>query len=239
MLVEMSRREKEAKIKPDPDIDIVMKAKAAKGQEANFNTDYVLKFLGLDICADTMVGDQMIGGISGGQKKRVTTGEMLVGPSKALFMDEFSTGLDSSTTYSIPAPETYDLFDDIILLSDGQIVYHGPREDILDFFWTMGFKCSDRKSVADFLQEVRRHETYQFITSKDFANAYQSFHVGRKLGDELAVSYEKSKSHPAALLTEKYGIGKRKLLKISTERELLLMKRNAFVYIFKFTQVTT
>ena len=69
---------------------------------------------------------------------------MLVGPASALFMDEISTGLDSSTTYQIvnslkqyiqilkgtafisllqPAPETYDLFDDIILLLDGQIVY--------------------------------------------------------------------------------------------------------------------
>ncbi|XP_019264835.1 PREDICTED: pleiotropic drug resistance protein 1-like isoform X2 [Nicotiana attenuata] len=267
MLAELSRREKAAKIKPDPDIDIFMKAAASEGQEANVVTDYVLKLLGLDICSDTMVGDEMIRGISGGQKKRVTTGEMLVGPSKALFMDEISTGLDSSTTYSIvnslrqsvqilngtavisllqPAPETYNLFDDIILLSDGQIVYQGPREDVLGFFESMGFKCPDRKGVADFLQEkdqqqywVRREETYTFITSKEFAEAYRSFHAGRKLEDELAASYDKSKSHPAALTTQKYGIGKKQLLKICTERELLLMKRNSFVYIFKFTQLST
>lgn len=109
---------------------------------------------------------------------RDTTGEMLVGPAKALFMDEISTGLDSSTTYQIvnalkqsvhilngtalisllqPAPETYDLFDDIILISDAQIVYQGPRERVLDFFEEMGFKCPERKGVADFLQEVRRY----------------------------------------------------------------------------------
>ena len=102
-------------------------------------------------------------------------GEMLVGPAKALFMDEISTGLDSSTTFQIinslrqsnhilggtaliallqPAPETYDLFDDILLLSDGQIVYQGPRENVLEFFESMGFKCPERKGVADFLQEV-------------------------------------------------------------------------------------
>ncbi|KAK4725678.1 hypothetical protein R3W88_030595 [Solanum pinnatisectum] len=282
MLVELSRREKAAKIKPDPDIDIFMKALATEGQEAVFVTDYVLKLLGLDICADTMVGDEMIRGISGGQKKRVTTGEMLVGPSKALFMDEISTGLDSSTTYSIvkslrqsvqilngtavisllqPAPETFNLFDDIILLSDEKIVYQGPREDVLGFFESIGFRCPDRKGVADFLQEVcltrnyktnkvtskkdqqqywvRRDETYLFITSKEFAEAYQSFHVGRKLADELAASYDKSKSHPAALSTQKYGIGKKQLLKVCTERELLLMKRNSFIYIFKFIQVIT
>ena len=100
---------------------------------------------------------------------------MLVGPSKALFMDEISTGLDSSTTYQIvnslrqtihilngtavisllqPAPETYNLFDDIILLSDGHIVYQGPREDVLEFFESTGFRCPERKGVADFLQEV-------------------------------------------------------------------------------------
>ncbi|CAI9261240.1 unnamed protein product [Lactuca saligna] len=270
MLAELSRRERDANIKPDPDIDVFMKAAATEGQEASVVTDYTLKLLGLDICADTMVGDQMIRGISGGQKKRVTTGEMIVGPNKVLLMDEISTGLDSSTTYQIvnslkqflhilegtavisllqPAPETYDLFDDIILLTDGKIVYQGPRENVLEFFESMGFKCPTRKGVADFLQEVtskkdqqqywmRRDEPYRFVTAKEFAEAYQSFHVGRKLGDALATPYDKSKSHPAALTNEKYGLNRKELLKACTDREILLMKRNSFVYIFKLFQLT-
>lgn len=160
----------------------------------------------------------MIKGISGGQKKRLTTGltivilslfrsypliffpllipcflqfkvnlklivkshyprsgELLVGPARVLLMDEISTGLDSSTTYQIikylrhstqaldgttiisllqPAPETFELFDDIILISEGQIVYQGPRIAALDFFAGLGFRCPERKNVADFLQEV-------------------------------------------------------------------------------------
>ncbi|KAF3447187.1 hypothetical protein FNV43_RR12367 [Rhamnella rubrinervis] len=269
MLAELTRREKAANIMPNPDLDIYMKAAALEGQETNVITDYILKILGLEICADTLVGDEMIRGISGGQRKRVTTGEMLVGPAKALFMDEISTGLDSSTTFQIvnslrqsihilngtalisllqPAPETYGLFDDIILLSDGQIVYQGPRENVLEFFEYMGFKCPERKGVADFLQEVtsikdqeqywaKRDEQYNFITSKEFAEAFQSFHVGRKLGDELATPFDKSKAHPASLTTNKYGVSKKELFKACASRELLLMKRNSFAYIFKMVQL--
>ncbi|KAF6172411.1 hypothetical protein GIB67_025916, partial [Kingdonia uniflora] len=128
MLAELSRREKGVGIKPDPEIDAFMKATALRGQETSLVTDYILKILGLNICAYIMVGDDMRRGISG---------EMLVGLEKALFMDEISTKLDSSTTFQIvkfmkqmvhimdvtmtisllqPQPETFDLFDDVILL---------------------------------------------------------------------------------------------------------------------------
>ena len=43
----------------------------------------------------------MLRGVSGGERKRVTVSELLVGPQRALFMDEISTGLDSATLYSI------------------------------------------------------------------------------------------------------------------------------------------
>ncbi|CAD6267973.1 unnamed protein product [Miscanthus lutarioriparius] len=76
MLSELLRRQKEAHIIPDADIDAFMKASAIEGEEANVVTDYVLKILGLEICADTIVGDEMRRGISGGQRKRVTTGYM-------------------------------------------------------------------------------------------------------------------------------------------------------------------
>ena len=51
-----------------------------------------VQLLQLVNCADTVVGDGQTRGISGGEKKRVTTGEIVVGPSKMLFMDEISTG---------------------------------------------------------------------------------------------------------------------------------------------------
>ncbi|KVH92050.1 AAA+ ATPase domain-containing protein [Cynara cardunculus var. scolymus] len=174
LLTELARREKAAGIFPEPEVDLFMKSTAMEGADNNLITDYILKILGLDVCRDTIVGNEMIRGISGGQKKRVTTGEMMVGPTKTLFMDDISTGLDSSTTFQIvkclqqiahltnttilmsllqPSPETFDLFDDVILLSQGQIVYQGPKKHVLEFFETCGFRCPDRKGHADFLQE--------------------------------------------------------------------------------------
>ena len=35
------------------------------------------------VCSETKIGSDMVRGVSGGQKKRVTTGEMMVGPAKA------------------------------------------------------------------------------------------------------------------------------------------------------------
>ena len=69
-----------------------------------------------------------------------SAGEMMVGPRLVMMMDEISTGLDSSTTFQMvqslrhmahlqraticvallqPAPEVFDLFDDLMVLADG------------------------------------------------------------------------------------------------------------------------
>nr|WDA53445.1 abc transporter g family member 31 [Erycina pusilla] len=269
MLMELSRREKHAGIKPDEDLDIFMKALALEGKQTNLVVEYIIKILGLDVCADTLVGDEMIKGISGGQKKRLTTGELLVSPARVLLMDEISTGLDSSTTYQIikylrhstqaldgttiisllqPAPETFELFDDIILISEGQIVYQGPRIAALNFFADLGFKCPERKNVADFLQEVISKKDqqqywssfdrpYQFIPVSKFADCFRSSNVGKRLNEELEVPFNREHNHPAALATSSYGVKRWELLKANFLWQLLLMKRNSFVYVFKFIQL--
>ncbi|XP_076882997.1 ABC transporter G family member 39-like [Bidens hawaiensis] len=263
LLAEILKMEKEV---GNCDMDAFMDG----SKETNLITDYVLKILGLETCANTMVGDQMRRGISGGEKKRVTIGEMLVGPANVFFMDEISTGLDSSTTCRItkffqqmvhvmdltmvisllqPDPETYKLFDDLILMSEGQIVYQGPCENVLEFFELMGFKCPERKGVADFLQEVTSRkdqeqywiiedQPYRYVTIDEFSHAFKSFHIGQKLERDIRIPYDKSKTHPDALVKEKYGISNTELLKACFDREWLLSKRNWFLYIFKTVQLT-
>jgi ABC-type multidrug transport system ATPase subunit len=55
--------------------------------------DTIMGLFGLSRCKDTWVGNQMIRGISGGERKRLSTVEMLSGPQRVLVLDEISTGL--------------------------------------------------------------------------------------------------------------------------------------------------
>ncbi|KAL0662220.1 hypothetical protein Bca4012_099057 [Brassica carinata] len=265
IMKEISRREKVREIVPDPDIDAYMKAISVIGLKNNMQTDYILKILGLDICADTRVGDASRPGISGGQKRRLTTGELVVGPATTLFMDEISNGLDSSTTFQIvsclqqlahiagatilvsllqPAPETFELFDDVILMGEGKIIYHAPRADICRFFEDFGFKCPERKGVADFLQEVMskkdqeqywclRDKPYSYISVDSFIDKFQESNLGVLVKEELSKPFQKSQSRKDGLCFRKYSLGKWEMLKACSRREYLLMKRNSFIYLFK------
>ena len=84
---------------------------------------------------------------------------------------------------------------------------------------------------------ARKDEPYSFVTVKEFTEAFQLFHIGQNLGEELACPFDKSKCHPNVLTTKKYGVNTKELLRACASREFLLMKRNSFVYIFKVTQV--
>ncbi|EIE26053.1 ATP-binding cassette transporter [Coccomyxa subellipsoidea C-169] len=252
---ELRKREKEQGIEPDWEIDSFMRASAARGKRHSIMADYVMRMLGLEVCADTMIGSQLIRGISGGQKKRVTTGEIVVGPCKTLFMDEISTGLDSSTTYQIvrcirnmvhlrkstvcmsllqPQRETYNLFDDVMLLAEGLLVYHGPKEEVVPFFEGLGFRLPPRKGTADFLQEITSRKdqrqywadpskTYRFIPPAEMARAFHHSPVGQAAAAEAA-------SPP---VHTKEGL----FMKACMRREFILMSRHRFVYFFRIAQL--
>ncbi|EFN59136.1 hypothetical protein CHLNCDRAFT_137957 [Chlorella variabilis] len=184
VLEELAAKERELCISPDPEVDAYMRATAVAGK-GNLMVEVIIRLLGLDICADTVVGNAMLRGISGGQKKRVTTGKageraqawrVLLGIMRAfknvchLYKATLVVGLLQ------PQPETFDLFDTVILLASGKarggremgawqelgtdwrqpgaVCYHGPREGVLPFFGGIGFVCPPRRGVADFLQQV-------------------------------------------------------------------------------------
>ncbi|EEY62818.1 ATP-binding Cassette (ABC) Superfamily [Phytophthora infestans T30-4] len=68
---------------------------------AKLRTELFLQILGLENCADTVVGNALLRGVSGGERRRVTVGEMLVGGQSLFLCDEISTGLDSAATFDI------------------------------------------------------------------------------------------------------------------------------------------
>ncbi|KAG7376653.1 hypothetical protein PHYPSEUDO_012949 [Phytophthora pseudosyringae] len=161
-----------------------------------FAADLRVKSLGLDRCKDTMVGNAMIRGVSGGERKRVTTGEMTFGRKRAMLLDEISTGLDAATTFDIvnslksltrhfkanivvsllqPPPEVFNLFDDILIMNDGRIMYHGPREQVQEYFEKMGFRCPPRKDVADFLLDLGTDKQHAYIVDAPHAEASVPF----------------------------------------------------------------
>jgi ABC-type multidrug transport system ATPase subunit len=132
----------------------------------------VIKLLGLTECQNTIIGDALIRGVSGGQKRRVTVGEMLVGDARAIFLDEYTNGLDTATAEDItrglrkwvlemnasvvvtvqqPTPGLFAQFDDIIILNNADVMYHGPRDDVVPYFASMGFSCPDDVDVCDFV----------------------------------------------------------------------------------------
>ena len=78
---------------------------------------------------------------------------------------------------------------------------------------------------------------YNYVSVDQFSQRFKASSLGQKLNDELSKPYDKSKSHNSALSFDIYSLSKWEMFKACMARELLLMKRNSFVYIFKTMQV--
>lgn len=53
----------------------------------------------------------------------------------------------------------------LLVMCTGHLVYHGPREHVMEFFEGLGFACPERKGVADFLQEVTSRKDQKVHTA--------------------------------------------------------------------------
>lgn len=65
----------------------------------------ILDMLGLAEHADTLVGDETTRGISGGQLKRLSIGVEVINLPDLIFLDEPTTGLDSSISHEVFSPK--------------------------------------------------------------------------------------------------------------------------------------
>ncbi|KAL4592178.1 hypothetical protein LXL04_005164 [Taraxacum kok-saghyz] len=125
--------------------------------------------MGLEDCADRLIGNWHLRGISGGEKKRLSIAlEILVRP-RLMFLDEPTSGLDSASAFFVvqalksvardgrtvissihqPSGEVFALFDDLYLLSGGETVYFGEAKEAIEFFADSGFPCPIKRNPSD------------------------------------------------------------------------------------------
>lgn len=144
----------------------------ATADEKSKRVDEVMKMMGISHCHNTIVGDSRKKGLSGGERKRLCVAmELLVKP-QLLFLDEVTSGLDSTTAMDVmtslkhlatsgectiicsihqPQEAIFDLLDNLILMQRGSILYHGNREHSLEYFAMQGRICGSKQNPADFL----------------------------------------------------------------------------------------
>jgi ABC-type multidrug transport system ATPase subunit/ABC-type multidrug transport system permease subunit len=144
-------------------------------KEKDTKVDEVLTLLGLNKCRKTIIGNSIVRGISGGERKRVNIAiEVLSNPS-VLFLDEPTSGLDSFTALNLvkllkrlaketgmtiictihqPRVAIYNLFDLLLLLGQGECVYYGPTSSSVDYFTRAGFPLPPQSNPADFYLDI-------------------------------------------------------------------------------------
>nr|XP_056705898.1 broad substrate specificity ATP-binding cassette transporter ABCG2-like [Euleptes europaea] len=143
-------------------------------QEKEERVTQIINELGLSKVADAKVGTELIRGVSGGERKRTNIGMELITEPPVLFLDEPTTGLDASTANAVllllkrlsrrgrtiifsihqPRYSIFKLFDSLTLLALGKVLYHGPANNALEYFRSVGYECEPFNNPADFFLDV-------------------------------------------------------------------------------------
>ncbi|XWS57318.1 hypothetical protein CRYUN_Cryun09bG0163500 [Craigia yunnanensis] len=117
-------------------------------EEVNDIVEGTIMEMGLQECADTVIGNLHLRGISGGDKKRLSVALEILTMPKILLLDEPTSSLDNTSAFFVvqalrniahdgrtvissihqPSSEVFALFDDLFLLSGGETVYFGESK---------------------------------------------------------------------------------------------------------------
>jgi len=140
----------------------------------NARVDRVIQELGLNKVRDTAIGGEQVRGVSGGERKRVAIATELVTDPSLLFLDEPTSGLDSFNALNVmqslrllasrgrtvvctihqPRSSIFALFDQLLLLSEGRTMYHGPAREAENYFSSIGFQAPPSFNPADFFVDL-------------------------------------------------------------------------------------
>lgn len=158
-----------------------------------------LRTFGLLNCAETKVGDEVVRGCSGGEKKRVSICEQLCAGASLGFWDGSTRGLDSSTALDFirslkvlteltqtsqvvslyqASEDIFNLFDKVVLVDQAHVIYFGPVSQVKDYFLNLGFTCPTRKVTPDFLTGIAVHTERDVAEGKEkeVPNTIEEYH---------------------------------------------------------------
>jgi ABC-type multidrug transport system ATPase subunit len=146
----------------------------SKEQKMQRAEEILLK-MGLKDCADNLIGNDLIKGISGGEKRRVTIAVQILTEPRVLLLDEPLSGLDAFTALSIvdvlrglshegrtlivtihqPRSDLFAHFGNILLLARGGFpIFAGPAGNMLPHFAAQGYECPSHINPADFALDL-------------------------------------------------------------------------------------
>lgn len=97
------------------------------------------------------------------------------------------------------------------------------------------FQVTSRRDQAQYWAD--HSKPYVYLPVSEIAKAFTNSRFGTSLQSTLSTSYDKSKSHPSALSKSKYAASRWELFKACFAREVLLISRHRFLYIFRTFQV--
>ncbi|KAL6032066.1 hypothetical protein STEG23_017138 [Scotinomys teguina] len=145
----------------------------------NKKVEAVMEELSLSHVADQMIGNHNFGGISSGERRRVSIAAQLLQDPKVMMFDEPTTGLDCMTANQIvillaelarrdrivivtihqPRSELFHHFDKIAILTYGELVFCGTPAEMLDFFHKCGYPCPEHSNPFDFYMDLTSVDT--------------------------------------------------------------------------------
>ncbi|TIC09163.1 P-loop containing nucleoside triphosphate hydrolase protein [Wallemia mellicola] len=146
-----------------------------RSEYVKYILDALLKIFGIEHTANTVVGNDFIRGVSGGERKRVSIAETLVTRASVMCWDNSTRGLDATTavdyvrslriitditggtsiaTLYQAGEGIYELFDKVCVVDEGRCIYYGPANEACSYFESIGFYKPPRQTSADFLTSV-------------------------------------------------------------------------------------